>query len=258
MKKSLIYILFALYIISCSEPKEKLSPNVFVVSATEVEYTHTDTVFQYQIDITYPVIDANFSPQVLNKINNTISEEFNSFIQQQDFINAYKKLPVNPIDPESEWMGLLTNEYSVHQADSFLFISFSIYQYFLGAAHGFSTHHSLNFNVATGDLIHAQDFFKTDGESQKLVTQLFNENLPDSLCWGIQNDSTLTSLISNFTILPDSIQFTIDDYALCPYAFGVSKISFSQAQFQDILRIKKFSTFSEINPVVDEGEIATH
>jgi hypothetical protein len=257
MRNWIVYGLIVLGAYSCTNPVEKVT-NQLTISITEAKYNHTDSAHHYHIEQTCPVVDANFAPDILNNINNTIPQKFHEFSKTQEFIDSHTSLPKGIFNSESEWMGFLTNSFEVNQADSLLFISLSFYQYFIGAAHGVTTHHSLRFNLTNGELIPTVDLIKTDSESLQEIKQLVNSNLPDSVCWGIQNDTSILSTISNFSIVKDSVIFYIDDYSLCPYAFGEPSMRFSNTQLKNVLKVSEFKTFNELQPVVDEGEIATH
>ena len=204
------------------------------------------------------MIDANFAPQILNEINNTIAERFYENVKMNDFIEAHQELPTNLFDQRTEWRGLLNNTYTIHQSDSLLFVHFSIYKYFPGAAHGYSNHCSVNFNLTTGKELLICDIFKTDPESKQIIKTIINQNLPDSICTGIQQDQNIIPVISNYTIIPDSVIFAIDDNILCPIAFGVPQLTLSQEQLKSVILFKNPINYHEISTVIDEGEIATH
>lgn len=247
---------------SCSDSSvQKIEESTFhTVTATEAKYAKTDTVSRYEIDLVYPVIDGDFSAEVLNNINNTISDKFNLFLNKSEFVEAHQGLSEDIRLPSNngEWNGLLNNTYGISQCDSILTIWFSIYQYYLGAAHGFTINHSLHFNLNTGNIFNVADVFKTDTLSVKKIRKIINTNLPDSLCWGIETDSSTLSILGNFIFTGDSITLKIDDYALCPYAFGLNTISYFKADFKEVLKLSDFSQCQDVSIVQAEGEIATH
>lgn len=243
---------------ACSDPIQKIRTNKTIVSITEGGFHKTDSSHAYEIDLKYPVIDANIAPDILTTINNSIPEKFNSFINQKAFIEAHLNLPEDFYSDNTDWKGLLTNTYKVNQADSLLFLTFSVYQYFVGAAHGSTSQYSLRFDLSSGKEVSISDLIETDDASLTSLRNLFNSHLPDSVCWGIQGDSNTLVNIQNIVFIPDSVIFYVDDYSLCPNAFGYSNIRFSTDQTEGVLAAQSFSYFSEIEPVVDEGEIATH
>lgn len=243
---------------ACSDPIQKIRPNQTIVSITEGGFRKSDSSHAYEIDLKYPVIDANIAPDILTTINNSIPEKFNSFIDQKAFIEAHLNLPEDFYSDNTDWKGLLTNTYKVHQADSLLFLTFSVYQYFVGAAHGSTSHYSLRFDLSSGNAVSISDLIETDRTSLTSLRNLFNAHLPDSICWGIQSDSSTLANIKNIVLIPDSVIFYVDDYSLCPNAFSSSDVRFSNAQISAVLKKQEFNSFSEIETAMDEGEIATH
>ncbi len=253
-----LLIILLLGFTSCDDAPKKIEPNNIIASITEGGYQNTDTTHHFEIDLKYPVVDANINPDLLIAINNTIPENFHHFVDREEFINAHLNLPENFNESNGEWKGLLQNTYTVRQLDSLLFINFSVYQYFVGAVHGNTYHHSIQLDLSTGKKLNYTDFIKTTPKSITQIKTIFNSNLPDSTCWGLKNDSATLKNIENLAFYKDSVIFYIDDYALCPFAFGLPDIRFSTDQLQDVLTTPSFSYFSEIEPVVEEGEIATH
>ena len=258
MKNGVLILISSLFLFSCSENTQEIVNSPIVVTATEAEYYHLDTAYHYEVDLKYPVIDANLNPEVLNKINNLLPEKFHQFTHQNEFIEAHLNLPKDFFSDIKDWQGVLTNSYRIHQADSLLFISFSVYQYFIGAAHGATQQYALRFDLNSGEEIPITQLIQTDTAALQQIKKLINSQLPDSVCWGIQNDSNIIPTIQNMVFIKDSVLFYMSDYILCPYAFGVSDIRFSNEQISPLLKITEIQYFSEIDPVVDEGEIATH
>jgi len=260
MNRLLILFAITIFAAGCGDnPVQKIEEPTFqTVTATEAKYSTIDTTNHYEIDLVYPVIDGDFSPEVLNNINNTISDKFNLFLNKSEFIEAHQDLPEDMPSNNGEWNGLLNNTYGISQCDSIITIWFSIYQYYLGAAHGFTINHSLHFNLNTGNLLNVEDVFKTDSISVGNIKKIINANLPDSLCWGIETDSSTIAMLDNFIFTDDSITLKIDDYALCPYAFGLNTISYNKADFKDVLKLSDFSHCQDVSVVQAEGEIATH
>lgn len=257
--KNWIYTLgICLSIVSCSESVKRIEKKAIIASLTEGGFHTIDTAHHYEIDLKYPVIDANVPPDILVNINNIIPEKFESFVHKKEFVESHLDLPNEFYSGDHDWLGILTNTYSAHQADSILFINFSVYQYFIGAAHGSTFQHSLQFDLSTGEEINYTNFLNTDKVSLQTAKALFNANLPDSVCWGIRSDSAIIKNLNNVVFIQDSIVFYVDDYSLCPYAFGIPDIRFSREQFSSILKTPQFQYFSELIPVVAEGEIATH
>ena len=257
--KNILYSLGFIFLISsCNNPVTELPKLTSPVTATEAEYSIIDTASHYEIDLVYPVIDGNFTPEILNNINNTIAEKFNEFTNQNSFIEAHQNLPEDFNSNNEDWLGILQNTYGITQCDSIVTIWFSVYQYYLGAAHGFTLNHSLHFNINTGDLLNVTDFFKTDQQSLQTIKSIINSNLPDSVCWGIEADSNIIKNLQDFVISNDSITLKIDDYALCPYAFGLTSISYPLSDFSKVLNIPEFTTCLDISVVHNEAEIATH
>ena len=259
MKKIFLLSFIGLVVVSCNNPVQEIAKNTTnIVTATEAEYSIIDTTNHYEIDLIYPVIDGDFSNEVLNNINNTIAEKFNTYLNKNDFIEAHQDLPDDMPSNNGEWSGRLSNTYGITQCDSIITIWFSVYQYYLGAAHGFTLNNSLHFSLNTGMIIKTEDIFKTDQKSIQILKSIINSNLPDSLCWGIESDSILLGLIDNFIFSNDSITMKVDDYLLCPYAFGLSTISYAKKDFDSVLKLPELSNCIEISVAQAEGAIATH
>jgi len=258
MKQLFYFLAFGLLVSSCNNPVDKVVKLDAPVTATEAEYSKIDTSAHYEIDLVYPVIDGDFTPEILNKINNTVAEKFNEFTNQSLFIEAHQDLPSDFNTNDEDWLGILQNTYGITQCDSIVTIWFSVYQYYLGAAHGFTINHSLHFNINTGDLLNVNDFFKTDPKSLQSIKNIINNNLPDSVCWGIEADSNILKNIEDFVFSNDSLTLKIDDYALCPYAFGLTSISYPISDFTEVLSIPEFTKCVDISVAHNEAVIATH
>lgn len=257
--KPLFYLLVSIFLFtSCSSSIEEVRPTGVICTVTEATYTTSDTSNQYEIDLVYPVIDANTTPDILNKINNSISETFYEKSNQKEFIVSHTNLPPDLFDNNSEWFGQLQNSYGVVQCDSIINVWFNIYQYYLGAAHGYSHSYSLQFNINTGELIPITSFFKTDDKSLQIVKHVINAQIADSICWGIEEDSTILEYISNFALMNDSIVLKFNDYTLCPYAFSINNLTISRNELSDVLVYPNALSCMDIIAVKDEGEIASH
>ena len=102
------------------------------------------------------------------------------------------------------------------------------------------------------------DFFKSDSTSLLKIRNTINAHLPDSICWGIENDSATLSSLANFIFTNDKIIFKFDDYAICPYAIGITNIAFDKSDFKEVMKLSTSQNCVEIAAVQDEGEIATH
>lgn len=185
-------------------------------------------------------------------------ENFHVSVDKDGFIEAHQGLPSDLIPENKDWSGVLNNTYEIHQSDSLLFITISVYQYFLGAAHGFSHSSTYMYDLTNGKELNPNEFIEISSLSSDLLVSKINASLPDSVCWGLKNDSSMYDHLSNFHFIKDSVIFTIDDYELCPYAFGIPEMRFSMEELAPVLTVKSFKQHFEINPVVDEGEIATH
>ena len=261
MNKYLIGSLLVLTtIISCNTPPQK---EVFVqttspITATDARYAKIDSAQHYELDLVYPLIDGELESDVLNKINNTIGDRFYSYAKQNDFIEAHQDLPEHFYNDDSEYYGLLKNTYRITQCDSVLGVWFSVYQYYLGAAHGFTLQYAVYFNLNNGDEIQSTDFFRTDEKSLQQIGSIFNNHLPDTICWGVTDDSTALESIKNPVFLTDSISFKLNDYSLCAYAYGFTTVTIAKSEFDSLLTGPATQNCNEIFPVIDESEIAMH
>ncbi|MGB1004227.1 MAG: PdaC/SigV domain-containing protein [Salibacteraceae bacterium] len=258
MKRICLFIGVIVGISACNSAPEKIQTKQEVITATQAKYHYKDSNNLFEIDLKYPVIDGNFDPNIVMDINNSIMSKFHSSVDKDSFIEAHQNLPIDLNEQNKDWNGVLTNTFEIHQSDSILFVSFSIYQYFLGAAHGFSSNSSIIFDLSNAKTLSPLDFIKNDKKSLTLLTNKFNSSLPDSICWGIESDTNIISHISNFYFKKDSVTFQIDDYELCPYAFSIPKMTFSNTELSSALKKSNFQTYFEIQPVTDEGEIASH
>jgi hypothetical protein len=256
--KNIVLVLFITVLVSsCKETPEIMVLNKYILTATEAQFSKTDSTLHYEIDLVYPVIDANVAPEILTHINNVITDQFYIFSDQQNFIESHLNLPENFYKDDNEWYGTLQNNYRISQCDSIINIGFTIFGYYLGAAHGYTNNYSLQFNIQTGEQLNYTDFFKTNDSSIAKARQIINTSL-DTLCWGIEHDSATIQVLSNFTISNDSVSFRLSDYELCPYAYGITYISFPKSDFESILTSPNFNFCTEIDVVQDEGEIASH
>ncbi len=258
MKRKLILTFCVTFLFGCNDSVQEMENTTNSITVTEARYNTIDSENQYEIDLVYPVIDGNLNWDILNKINNTIAEEFNTFSNQKEFIEAHQDLPLHFNSKNPDWRGTLQNSYGISQCDSILHIWFSFNQYFLGAAHGFSNNYSLRFNLNTGGKLNVSDFFITNPPSRAKIKSIINTHLPDNECWGIESDSNILPILENFIFTPDSIYLLIDDYALCPYAFGVNLLSFPKEKFNGLLKNPNLDNCREISAIHAEAEIATH
>lgn len=244
---------------SCDSPSAKNSPKPSVIlSATEARFLKDDTAMHYSIDLRYPSIDGDLRPEIINQINNTIADTFYLLSNQKEFIESHQNLPDEFYSYSTDIAGVLQNSYLLHQSGNYLHLVFSFYQYYLGSAHGSTHNQSLHFDLKTGQLVGFEDIFKTDSISISGLKTIINSNVPDSMCWGIQADSAVIPLMENYTFTSDSLILRIDDYALCPFAFGVTKIGIEKELFHPFMLDTTNYYSIEISPVMPEGEIATH
>lgn len=255
---SLSFTILLAGLTSCDSEPEKVAMNAPFCTITEAEYSVKDTTYRYEIDLVYPVVDANTTPEILNNINNTISDHFyrNSF--QTEFVESHKSLPEEFLSKDTDWFGQLQSNYGVSQCDTIINIWYSIYQYYIGAAHGYTQSYSLHFNLKTGKQIPNTALFKTDSKSLDILQSHINSQLPDSVCWGIETDSAALEVLQTMTLTSDSVIFKMKDYALCPYAFNVTDIRVAREELHSIFAMEIPSFCMSIQPVQDEGEIATH
>ena len=246
--------------VGCDTPPEKTEfvNNFSPVTSTDARYAIIDSTKHYHLDLVYPLIDGELEADILNKINNTIGERFYTFAKQNAFIEAHQDLPEHFNQPDLDYYGLLKNTYKINQCDSILGVWFSVYQYYLGAAHGFTLQSSVFFNLNTGDEIKSTEFFRTDEKSLKQISNIFNNHLPDTICWGVTDDSIALETIKNPVFSNDSISFKLNDYSLCAFAFGFTNVTIAKSEFDNLLLNPSPSNCIEIFSVVDEGEIATH
>lgn len=243
---------------SCDSEPEKAEMHAPFCSVTEAEYAVKDTTYRYEIDLVYPVIDANTTPDILNSINNTISDHFYQNTFQAEFIDSHKSLPEEFLEKDTEWFGQLKSNYGVSQCDTILNIWYSIYQYYIGAAHGYTQSYSLHFNLKTGKQIPNEALFKTDSKSLSVLQNHINSQLPDTVCWGIETDSAALEILQTMTLTSDSVIFKMKDYALCPYAFNITDIRISREELNPLMAMEVPTFCMSIQAVQDEGEIATH
>jgi hypothetical protein len=131
-------------------------------------------------------------------------------------------------------------------------------QYHSGAAHGATKYETLHFNLNSGKRLSFEDFFKINPKTLPLFKNLLNANLPDSICWGLDTDSSITNSIRNFIILEDSITFKINDDQLCPYALGLTDITIHKTDVQELLIQNQSLKCLEISSDYKSEEIATH
>jgi len=242
----------------CQTAPEKVNSSTAEIQISQAEYATIDTLNHFEINLVYPVIEGQLSEEVLNEINNSIAEQFYAFSDQNTFIESHKNLPEDFDSAEQDWLGVLQNSYRVYQCDSMVSVWFSIYQYYLGSAHGFTINHTLHYDLKTGKEISFSDFFDLAPSSLEQLKNLINTHLPDSVCWGVENDSSAIENLQNFILTTDSVSLKVDQYELCPYAFGVGEITFSKSDFHGILKAGETLNCREIFAPQEESEIATH
>lgn len=253
------FLIFSVgFFCSCdSESTQTPVSTIQPISVTEAVYTKVDSNQHYEINLSYPVIHGSISESTLNQINNKISESFYDFVPQKSFIESHQALPEHYYD-QPDLYGILQSSFGVTQCDSILHIWFSVYQYPIGAAHGATLYHTIHFNLNSGENLQFDNFFKPDQNTQIVLKDIINKNLPDSTCWGIETDSNIQIHIEKFVFDRDSVRFKINDYELCPYAFGESNISIHKSVFDSILTHNNNFNCLEISAEIQTGEIATH
>lgn len=253
----LFLLILSLAIASCNETITKIENQTPTINVTSANYSKVDSNFYYEIDLNYPVINGPISESVLNHINNTIAEKFYDFIPQKSFIESHQELPEH-YSPSVDLLGILQNSYGISQCDSIVHIWFSIYQYHVGAAHGTTVYQTLHFNLNSGKSLYLNDFFKINPKTLPVFKTILNQNLPDSICWGFDTDTSITQNIKNFIILGDSISFKISDHQLCPYAMGLTEITIPKSSLNELLIHNQSNTCFKISPEYKTDEIATH
>ena len=183
--------------------------------------------------------------------------KFYNFIPKKSFVESHQELPEHyTISAES--FGILQNSYGISQCDSIIHIWFSIYQYHIGAAHGSTFYETLHFNLNSGKNLDLNNFFRITPKTLPIFKTILNANLPDSICWGLDTDTTITKNIKNFIIHEDSITFKINDYELCPYALGLTDITISKSSLHELLIQNQSTECTEVSSTYKTDEIATH
>lgn len=228
------------------------------ITATEARYQSFDTTLRFEIDIRYPVIDAQTGPEILNLINNHLSQAFYQMTDQRGFIATHQSLPEQFYEAQNEWTGILQNSFQIHQCDSLVSIGFTVYRYPMGAAHGITSNYSLHYNLNTGKALDLHDYLKTDLASLQKLKTVINNHLPDRICLGIPTDSNVIDHLENFYFTNDSLIFKFNDMDLCPFALGMTQISLGRMEYSELIKPSVSKNCVEITTVQDEGEIATH
>lgn len=254
--RKLFFALWAMaLLVGCSSETTFKPANQLAVLNANIDLV--DTTHRYEVHLTYPIIEGDISLPIQQKLNQTLTQEFNKACNQDEFIESHKSL-ADTLFNHSDWTGHLSNTYQAFQCDTLLTVHFFIHHYYLGAAHGSSTNKTLHFNINNGQLLDFNAFFKSDSNALALLKNQINTTLADSICWGIEGDTGIAKHLSNFIIAPDSVTFKFNDYDLCPYALAITEVKLSTNAIATAFNhVPTFKCNELVAPEIT-SEIATH
>ena len=214
--KSIVMTVVNICIIMGIYPQYKpcVVENFYVSSKYIVDNTINQKTKYKDFDIRYP--------QVINipntkSINEEICSLINSKINELNLlIDEYYKDDVITITPYQ----IYSNYYTTKQKEILSFY-IDIYQ-FTGGAHGITTRHAYNIDIATGDLKKLDDIIDLSKNKTKIDNEIIKQINKESKYY-FTDENGFKGIDDNtkFSLEGDDIVIYYDIYEIAPYASGI-------------------------------------
>lgn len=185
-----------------------------------------------RLHLRYPKIRGLSNPYAEEKINQAIQSLLFSMIKDQGYAN-----------PQTE----ITATYKTRaNKNGVLSITFDVYAYSTGAAHGLTVMKSTTFNLETGKLYSFNELFKRDGNYQNVINTKIKMEIKEK---GIPLLTPFQSIAKNqeYYLTDDSLVIYFQAYQYTPYAFGIPEFPIHYSSIKNI-----------INPYGPIPRISTH
>ncbi|WP_162558641.1 DUF3298 and DUF4163 domain-containing protein [Robertkochia solimangrovi] len=203
------------------------------------------------VDIDIPL--AKSSERKARKINDQLNSHIVKLIDFSDkgdaediksaiksFEKAQSQLLSEFPEAPAKWEARIKGELS-DQTNDLISIHLDSYIY-SGGAHGYGSESYLNFDPGTGDLLTADDLFKSTGSFQDFAEKKFRKD------HGLKTDENINSQGFMFEedrfVLPNNIGFTRDSlflvynpYEIAAYSEGRIYVGFKLAEVQEFLKV---------------------
>lgn len=178
----------------------------------------------YIINFKYPEIvysDQAKQDSVNQAVLQIVNTEVNSF---KDSVSEFDLSDMDLPNLTSS----LNADYEIHYFDQDLIsLSWQIYYYAAGAAHGFSYWQTLNYDIVNQKQIGLVDLFVPDSSYIEALSYMAETEFDEVFAqdeWfreGVEPDITN---FQSFVITADSLVFLFDDYQVAAYVYGPQKL----------------------------------
>lgn len=219
-------------------PLKAEAPSGDITLVTKTLHETKGEIPKYAIEIEYPLIEGLEEKQ---------SEEINvsllGFLLNR--IHRFKGMAINgPGDRSSEYGSELSIYYDVSLLTTqFLSLRFTIYEYYVGAAHGMTYIRTFNYHLHSPSLVDLSELFKTHSDylgviSEHCVADLRRQTLmrgdePDALF--LDGASPRGDNFKAFNITNHSLMLTFEPYQVDCYAAGTKHVEIPYAAIQNHL-----------------------
>jgi hypothetical protein len=182
---------------------------------------------QYDVEISYPEFDAReyrWAEEVNARIKGAI------FAEIEYIRNIANEAPWSLSQRSEEGRSTLLASFEIFFfLGNILSIRFSIYTYFIGAAHGQGWARSFNLYLDPVCKISLKHFFPnapgTFDSASRLVRQQFEAlNFSKDTMWIEEGTKSEEQNFKNFNITENGLLFTFDEYQVGPYAAGRQQV----------------------------------
>jgi hypothetical protein len=191
---------------------------------------------KYDIQVLYPQIVGIENEQSFNKM-------IKEFIE--NLVKEFKSLTEEPVKGYPGISNILGVDYTFTYADeNVISIVFSVYEYFIGAAHGNVGYRCMNFNVKTGRELRVQDVFKSDDYLRRIseyCTKKLKEKLEDNLF--VEGLEPKEENYEDWAVTKMGLLFIFPPYQVASYADGTQEVLIPYKELEDLFR-------KEDNPIV--------
>lgn len=261
MKKIFLPAFFILLLAGCqlSDLNKKITwpfptpENFNTGSSDEADYenkTIEEHAAQYDLVVNYPQIilndkteEAKLNQELKTKVD-TIISSFKGGVGEQ-----VEDLP-------EELISQLDIDYGLDNLDNQLVsIHFDIYNYYAGAAHGFSYFETFNYDLNKDKKLNLLDVFRADTKYLEKLSEMGNDYFSAQLEEGYFHPEGVeprNENWQNFTLTNDSLIFYFDDYAVAPYAAGTQELEVFKEDLQDYL-LPEYQATAEISDTLDQA-----
>lgn len=192
------------------------------------------------IKITYPVIkNISNSKELNHEVTQTMDDLVRNFKKNLSENQPIKPIADLPLKTDSN--NLEINYKTFSATKNIISIRFSIYTFFYGAAHPFTTYQSLNYDVSKGKVLSLNDIFKSNDYLQFLSTyskKVLTQKLSKAGSPTEPDSEGIKPIAENFkiwNITPNGLLLTFPPYQVAAYVFGPQEVLIPYSEINNML-----------------------